>query len=184
MLNKAEKSKCVNDDTLCTVISGSFRKHLHKIIQLKKELEKNHVAVLSPAGNIAVNPEEEFIVLDSDPVTHPKLLQDSVFAKIRRSTFLVVANFDGYLGRAAVLEIGYALAIGITVYVIEPVEDPNLKPYCHLLSEVFPNVKHCKEEQKNNVSKTLEKPYNPHASLFTITQKMTSQFVACVLNKE
>ena len=125
---------------LYTVISGSFRKHLKQIVQLKEALKKYQVVVLSPSGSAAINPDEEFIVLDSDPVTHPKLLQDSVFAKIRRSTFLVVANVDGYLGRAAVLEIGYAIALGITVYVLEEVDDPNLKPYCRLLEEVFPDL--------------------------------------------
>jgi hypothetical protein len=103
----------IQDDTLCTVISGSFRKHLKELMLLKAALQKNHVTVLSPAGHAATNPSEEFIVLDSDPVTHPKLLQDSVFAKIRRSTFLVVANIDGYLGKAATLEIGYAISVGI-----------------------------------------------------------------------
>ena len=126
---------------LYTVISGSFRKHLRQIVQLKEALKKYQVVVLSPSGNAAINPDEEFIVLDSDPVTHPKLLQDSVFAKIRRSTFLVVANVNGYLGRAAVLEIGYAIALGITIYVLEEVDDPNLKPYCRLLEEAFPDLK-------------------------------------------
>jgi hypothetical protein len=141
-----EKLKAVNgcsckcDATLFTVISGSYRKHLSQILHLKQHLENQEVAVLSPSGHAAINPTEEFIVLDSDPVSHPKLLQDSVFAKIRRSTFLVVANVGGYLGRAAILEIGYAIAFGITVYTLEPVEDPNLMPYCRLLSEVFPDL--------------------------------------------
>jgi hypothetical protein len=126
--------------TLYTVISGSFRKHFQQIVELKQQLKQYQVAVLSPIGDSAVNPHEEFVVLDSDPVTNPKLLQDSVFAKIRRSTFLVVANIESYLGCAAVLEIGYALALGITVYTVEPVEDPNLKPYCRPLSEIFPDI--------------------------------------------
>lgn len=125
---------------LYAVISGSFRKNLHEIVDLKNKLEGLLVGILSPSGCHAVNPSEEFIILDSDPVTHPKLLQDSVFAKIRRSTFLVVANFNGYLGNATILEIGYAIAIGISIYTVEPVEDPNLSPYCRLLSDVFPTI--------------------------------------------
>ena len=132
--------------TLSAVISGSFRKHLSQIIRLKQELELCHVTILSPEGNLAVNPNEEFIVLDSDPVSHPKLLQDSVFAKIRRSTFLVVANYDGYIGKATTLEIGYAIALGLSIYVVEPVEDPNISPYCKLIQEVFPNIQtHCNQ---------------------------------------
>ncbi len=132
--------QCSCNATLFTVISGSFRKHLHQISRLKQKLEQQHIKVLSPTGDNAINPDDEFIVLDSDPISHPKLLQDSVFAKMRRSTFLVVANVDGYLGRAAVLEIGYAIAHGITIYTLEPVEDPNISPYCRPLHEIFPDI--------------------------------------------
>lgn len=138
--NNASNCTCHCNGTLFTIISGSFRKHLSQIMRLKQLLSKQQVIVLSPHGQAAVNPGDEFIVLDSDPVTHPKLLQDSVFAKIRRSTFLVVANIDGYLGRATILEMGYAIALGITIYTLEPVDDPNLIPYCRLLNEVFPDI--------------------------------------------
>ena len=132
--------QCDCNASVVTVISGSFRKHLHYIAQLKKALIKCHVKVLSPIGDTAINPDEDFIILDADLFSDPKLLQDSVFAKIRSSTFLVVANFNGYLGNAAIMEIGYAIAIGIPIYSIEPIEDPNIKFYCKLLSEVFPEI--------------------------------------------
>ncbi len=132
--------KCHCDATLLTVIIGSFRKHLGEIIKLKQQLEDRHVAVLSPIDEDVVNPNDEFIIFNSDPVSDPKLLQDSVFAKIKRSTFVIVANIDGYLGRAAILEIGYALALGISIYTLEPVEDPHLVPYCRLLSSIFPDI--------------------------------------------
>lgn len=122
------------------VICGSFRKHLPQIITLKKMLEKHKIAVLSPAGDTSINPDEEFILLDTDPVSHPKLLQDSVFAKIRRSSFIVIANIDGYLGKAAILEMGYAIANGIDIYTVETITDPNLHPYCKPLSELFEEI--------------------------------------------
>lgn len=153
-------SNSIIDDsnpTLSTVISGSYRKHLRQIILLKNELQNCQVKVLSPVGNAAINPGEEFIILDSDPITHPKLLQDSVFAKIRRSTFLVVANFDGYLGRAAVLEIGFAIAKGLTVYSLEPIDDPNLSPYCRPLEEVFPSTKQFISKKPDNLKCSLQK---------------------------
>jgi len=88
------------------VICGSFRRHLAQIVKLKTLLEEKGIGILSPAGSVGVNHGEEFIVLDSDPIDHHKLLQDSVFAKIRRSTFIITANFDGYLGKAALMEFG------------------------------------------------------------------------------
>lgn len=129
-----------NEPAIQTVISGSFRKHLSQIVALKSELEKKGIGVLSPQGNDSINPEDEFIILDSDPIENPELLQSSIFAKMRRSTFLVVANFGGYLGNAAILEIGYAIAIGIQIFSLEPIQDPNIAPYCRLLEEIFPSV--------------------------------------------
>jgi hypothetical protein len=140
--------KMQNNSDIYTVICGSFRKHLTQIFRLKEELERHHISVLSPAGNAAVNLHEEFIVLDSDPVSHPKLLQDSVFAKIRQSTFIVVANVDGYLGHAAILEMGYATALGITIYTLESIKDPNLTPYCRLLNEIFPHLSLMKTDKE------------------------------------
>lgn len=123
-----------------TVICGSFRKHLQHIVILKKMLEKHRIGVLSPAGHVSMNPDEEFIILDSDPVSHPKLLQDSVFAKIRRSTFIVIANVGGYLGKAAIMEMGYAISQGIAIYTLEEIHDPNLRPYCNPLSTLFEDI--------------------------------------------
>lgn len=124
---------------LQTVISGSYRRYLQELYQLKITLEEMNIIVLSPVGNYALNPEEEFVFLDADPVYDKSLLQDSVFAKIRTSSFLTVANFDGYLGKAALMEVGYALAFGLQILTIEPIEDPNIQPYARLLCDVFPN---------------------------------------------
>lgn len=133
-------------ENISTVISGSYRKHLAEIYALKAFLECNGITVLSPTGTMAVNPGEEFILLDADPIHDHRLLQDSVFAKIRRSAFLIVMNKGGYLGRAALIEFGYAVAMGIEILTVEKVEDPNLAPYTRLLAEVFPL---CTVEREN-----------------------------------
>ena len=132
----AEKTSIIK-----TVISGSFRKHLEEIINLKSDIESLGIQVLSPSGNLAKNPEDEFIILDSDPLDHPEIIQASVFNRIRNSTFLVLANFNDYLGRAATLEVGYAIGIGIKVYSIEKVSDPNIAPFCSPLEIVLPKIK-------------------------------------------
>lgn len=130
----AEKS----DHSIFAVICGSFRKHLAEIAQIKHFIEGKGIKILSPQGIVAKNPDEEFILLDSDPINNTKLLQDSVFAKIRCSTFIVIANIEGYIGKAALMEMGYAIAHGINICTVEPIEDPNLAPYCKTLAEVFP----------------------------------------------
>lgn len=121
-----------------TLVSGSYRKHLSQMIEVKKFLEEEGIAVLAPVSDHAVNPGEEFILLEDDPVSDPRTLQDSIFAKMKTCTFLVVANVDDYLGKAAVLEMGYAVAQGIQILSIERVQDPNLGAYCRYIGEVFP----------------------------------------------
>lgn len=135
-----------SNSTLKTVISGSFRKHLKEISKLKMALELLGVQVLSPEVCEAINPEDEFAILESDPVDSPELLQPSVFQKIRGSTFLVVANFGGYLGAAATLEIGYSIAVGIKIYALEKIADPNIAPFCTSIFSVFPELKQTLKE--------------------------------------
>lgn len=125
---------------LRTVISGSYGKHFGQMIAIKKFLQGREIIVQAPVSEgIVDGTQDTFVLLDEDPVTDPRTLQDSVFAKIRSSTFLVVANVGGYLGRAAVLEMGYAVACGVQILTLEPVEDPNLGVYCRLLTDVFPD---------------------------------------------
>ncbi|PWU14533.1 MAG: hypothetical protein C5B45_04260 [Chlamydiae bacterium] len=132
---------------LRTVISGSYRRHLRELYALKKEIEKLGILVLSPVGSSALNPEEEFVFLDADPIHDKRLLQDSIFAKIRTSSFLIFANFDGYIGRAALMEVGYALASGLQILSVEPIEDPNIEPYARLLNEAFPSFQLTKRQE-------------------------------------
>lgn len=125
------------DNSIMTVISGSYRRHLPQMYALKRVLEGKGIAVLSPVGSGAINPGEEFVLLDADPLDDHRTLQDSVFAKIRRSSFLTSFNRDGYVGKASLLEYGYAISIGIPILTLEPAEDPNIRPYTRLLTEVF-----------------------------------------------
>ena len=126
--------------SLKTVISGSYRKHLKYLMSLKTSLQENGIEVLSPVGSAAVSEEQEFVILDADPIQDHQILQDSIFAKMRTSSFLVLCNVDGYLGAAALIEIGYAIALGLKILTVEPVKDPNIAPYTRLLSEVFPEI--------------------------------------------
>lgn len=130
----------IEANNICTVISGSYRRHLTGMYSLKEVLESKGVTVLSPIGSHAVNPGEEFVLLDADPVNDRRTLQDSVFAKIRRSTFLTSFNEDGYLGAAALVEFGFAISLGLQILSLRPIEDPNIAPYSRLLSDVFGDI--------------------------------------------
>lgn len=122
---------------LKVVISGSYRKHLKELYELKSFLTARGFEVLSPSGDKALNPRDEFVILNTDPVEDPRILQDSIFAKMRQASFQVVLNKDGYLGKASVLEIGYAISLGLQVLTTEPVDDPNIAAYTRGFHEVF-----------------------------------------------
>ena len=138
----------MNSASLRTVISGSYRRHLRELYELKSHLEGIGINVLSPIGSFALNPNEEFVFLDADPVHDKRLLQDSVFGKIRTSSFLVLANFDGYIGNAALIEVGYALSFGLQILTVEPVEDPNINLYTRVLYDVFSDLKSLQKNQE------------------------------------
>lgn len=132
----------MNDDgrALFTIICGSYRKHFAEIVALKRALIAENVAVTAPVSDVVVNVGDEFALLDEDPIDDPRALQDSIFAMIRRSSFLVLANVDEYVGTAAAMEIGYAIAQGLQVLTLEPMEDPNIAGYTRVLREVFPQI--------------------------------------------
>ena len=135
---------------LNTVISGSYRKHLKEMLLLKEYLMERGIGVSAPTGTAAVNLSEEFIILESDPIEDPRLLQDSIFAMMRRATFHAVMNKDGYIGKAALLEFGYAVALGLQILTVERVTDPNLAVYCRYIGDVFPDW----EKEKHRVLQT------------------------------
>lgn len=130
-----------NSNALQTIISGSYRKHFDEMLALKRALVTESVLVTAPVSDIVVNVGEEFALLDEDPIEDPRALQDSIFAMIRRSSFLVLANVHGYLGTAATMEVGYAIAQGLQILTLEPMNDPNIAGYTRTLSEVFPQIR-------------------------------------------
>lgn len=146
----------VEESGLYTVIIGSFRKHFREIIELRKKLEKLQIKVLSPKDCTIINPDDEFVIFQSDATSDQKFLQDAVFSKIRYSSFVILANFNDYIGRAATLEMGYAIANGISILTLRPVKDIHLKPYCRLLTDVFPILSHRASEDTKHVLEVME----------------------------
>jgi nucleoside 2-deoxyribosyltransferase len=145
-----------DNSALLTIISGSYRKHFDEMLALKRALTTERVTVTAPVSELVVNVGEEFALLDEDPIEDPRALQDSIFAMIRRSSFLVLANVDGYMGTAATMEVGYAIAQGLQILTLEPVSDPNIAGYTRTLSEVFPQIR-CRFEDELRVVRPLDR---------------------------
>jgi hypothetical protein len=119
---------------LTIVISGSFRKHLSGIQEKIKEFEDLGIKVLSPDISRAINPEEEFVILESDTTTDPKRLEERHLDAIEEASALYLFNPSGYLGNSAQLEMGYALGLRKPIYSFEEMTDVSLRLFCTVAS--------------------------------------------------
>lgn len=105
------------------VLSGSFRKHLDYILEVKQALAKRGVEVLSPRFEEPKNPGEEFVVFSGEEGMSPLELERYHLDMIENSDALIVCAKDGYVGASALIEIGYAQAIGKRIIFTEKPEE-------------------------------------------------------------
>lgn len=94
------------------VLSGSFRKHLNYILKVKKQLNSQNIKVLSPRFEEPKNPGEEFVIFDGEEGLSPLELERYHLDMIEACDALIVCAADGYVGASALIEIGYAHALG------------------------------------------------------------------------
>lgn len=93
------------------VLSGSFRKHLDYILKIKKQLSVNNIQVLSPRFEGLKNPGEEFVFQGEEGMS-PLELERYHLDSIKECDALIVCSLGGYVGASALIEIGYAQALG------------------------------------------------------------------------
>lgn len=121
------------------VISGSFRKHLSGIIQLKLQLEDDGIEVLKP-NNIDVidNPNNpEFIKFKGEENISEFDLQMQYFNEIFHCDAHIIYNKDGYIGSSALHELFYGAGSNslaninnkqfTQVYLLEPLNYEQIK---------------------------------------------------------
>lgn len=100
-------------------VSGSFRKHLDYILKIKKELEQQGTQVLSPRFTEPKNPGEKFVVFIGEEGLSPLELERHHLKSISESDALIVCDPEGYVGASALVEIGYAIALGKRIIFVE-----------------------------------------------------------------
>ena len=114
---------------LTATVSGSFRRHMSAIAEAVQALTDHGVRVLSPADPRIVDQQTEFWYVASDVVRSIRLLQDRHLDSIRCSNFLWLVAPDGYVGRSASMEIGYAAGAGVPIFATSAPQDLTLKQY-------------------------------------------------------
>jgi len=105
------------------VLSGSFRKHLDYILAVKRTLADRNVEVLSPRFEEPKNPGEEFVVFQGEEGLSPLELERYHLSMIDTCDALVVCASGGYVGASALIEIGYAQALGKRIIFTETPEE-------------------------------------------------------------
>jgi nucleoside 2-deoxyribosyltransferase len=99
-------------------ISGSYRKHLDRIIEAKAEFERHGYRVLRPHTAKVVSDADGVVRLEGDP-NDKAAIQQAQLDAITRSDLLYVVNPAGYLGPSATLEAGVATGRGVPVFCAE-----------------------------------------------------------------
>lgn len=109
----------MSDMDLTVTIAGSYRKHLSAILRARDEFLENVCRVLRPVSGGVKNDAGAFVQLWGDPDDPAEAAQEQLRA-IRHSDLVYVVNPGGYIGASAMMEIGYACALGIPVLCAEP----------------------------------------------------------------
>lgn len=123
------------------VVCGSFNKHLEAISSLIAKLKKRGIEVLSPQNTEVVDSKDGFVLFKNDIIkNHRTWSVESLHLKaIEMCDFVLVCNFDGYIGKKTSLEMGYAYKCGKKIVFLEDtciVEDFDIPCEINLLSSI------------------------------------------------
>lgn len=141
MIKIDEKNKSINfsykdffNKKKCVII-GSFRKHINLVNYIVNLFKKNQIEVLSPETCNVINPDDNFVLFDYDPpILNEGEIQTIVLKKMHIVDFVYLINPEGYLGKSAAFEIGYAFANNLKVFSFEKISKEMHK---HFVSGVF-----------------------------------------------
>ena len=112
------------------MVSGSFAKFKPEIDRAIDQLTDLGVMVLAPDKGWLYKPptrlyfpeDKQFRPLPSEVGMSVRQIEDSFLLALSRSDFVYVVNPGGHVGETVSMEMGFALALGIPVYLQEPVD--------------------------------------------------------------
>ncbi len=116
------------------VISGSFRRFYDGIAKTAEQFNTCGIKVLSPKISRVVDPNEEFVLLESDTTSDIKTLEQNHLDAIKHADFLYVYNPEGYIGMSAIMEMGWTLALHKPVFALERPSDLVLAQFVKIKS--------------------------------------------------
>jgi nucleoside 2-deoxyribosyltransferase len=99
---------------LKVTISGSYNKHLDRILEARTRFLEMGAEVLRPQNKEVLAAKGDFVRLQGDTGSAQDI-HDAQLNAIRHSDFIYVVNPGGYVGPSATFEAGYAAGQGIPV---------------------------------------------------------------------
>ncbi len=118
--------------TLRAVLSGSFHRDPEGLHILYDELALANCQILSPFTPVFDNRTEGFVQTEGEKMLGEGELEQRHLAAIAHADFVWLHCPEGYVGRSAAFEIGFAFAKGIPVFAKQP---PQEKVFQHFVSE-------------------------------------------------
>lgn len=119
----------MRENELRCCISGSFFKFKPEIDRTIDEFSDLGVTVLAPEKGWLYIPNRvlrakymEFRPLPAERGMSIRQIEDNFLNKIAKSDFLYVANFEGYVGASAGMEIGFAFGWNVPVFCREQIK--------------------------------------------------------------
>lgn len=126
----------IKEDKLKIVISGSFRKHYSDIKDVIRKFESLDIQVLSPQHSNIVDPEEDFVLLETDKITCPETLERAHLNEISNADALYLYNPEGYIGPSSAMELGWALSLGKPIFARKICKDTTLKYFVKKIDKI------------------------------------------------
>ena len=117
------------ENELKCCISGSFSKFKPEIDLLIDEFRDLGIVVLSPDKGWLFKPRHllkpvdfMFRPLPSEKGLSIREIEDSFLRRVKQSDFLYIADFEGYVGQSAWMEIGFAFGCGVPCFAKEQIK--------------------------------------------------------------
>src|SRR5260370_23963503 len=120
-------------ECLRAAVSGSFHRHMAAITAAVQDLASLSIRVLPPADPRVVAAHGEFLFVASDPVRSVRLVQDRHLESIRAADLLWLVCPDGYVGQSASMEVGFAAAVGVSIFCTQAPSDLTLRQYAKIV---------------------------------------------------
>jgi NTP pyrophosphatase (non-canonical NTP hydrolase) len=119
---------------LKVAVCGSFRRDPATLRLECQELDSEGCLRLSPLDLEFVAIDRGFVLAKHERGQQPHRIEAEHLLAMERADFVWLHSPDGYVGRSAAMELGFAHAVGIPVYAQSPPDEPAFRALVEVVS--------------------------------------------------